>query len=394
MFDARSILDALVRGGGQPSGGQAQVGSDIGSIGDLLKQVGQGSSAQPAPRVPTPRPDVDPGPPEDELPTRRRMPDRMPPGGDDDARSPQQGGGGLEEILRQVLGGGQSGPGGSGGGIEDILRRMQQGGGAGGAGGGLGDILGQIFGQGAGGAPGASRFGDTAQFSDKFGQLSEKFSQMTGRSPEELLAQLKTLVANNQFGAGAAAGGLGALILGTSAGRSLATHAAKLGGLAVIGGLAYKAYQNYQQGQPVPAGAKVPQQQLLAPPSGSGFEASVVTHDHATTLIRAMVAAAAADGRIDAKEQQKLIGSLQQGGMDQEAQQFLANEIQNPASVDDLAAAVTSPEEAVQVYTAARVTIDPDDAEEHEFLTELADRLGIDADLAAHIDAAARGAGA
>jgi uncharacterized membrane protein YebE (DUF533 family) len=339
----------------------------------------------------------------DEDVARRRASDRPPPrrGMEDDAPDTGPsgpGGGGLEDILRDILGGGRGVPG-SGGGrsggidIDDILRRMQQGGGGGG--GGLGDILGQIFGQGAGRPPGTSRLGDTAQFSDQFGQLSEKFGQLTGRSPDELLAQLKALVANNQFGAGAAVGGLGALILGTSTGRSLAASAAKLGGLALIGGLAYKAYQNYQQGQPVPAGgAKAPQQQLLAPPSGSGFEASVVTHDHATTLIRAMVAAAAADGRIDAKEQQKLIGSLRQGGLDQAAQEFLANEIEHPASIDDLAAGVTSPEEAVQVYTAARVTIDPDDAVEHEFLAALAERLGIDDDLAAHIDAAARGAGA
>jgi uncharacterized membrane protein YebE (DUF533 family) len=55
---------------------------------------------------------------------------------------------------------------------------------------------------------------------------------------------------------------------------------------------------------------------------------------------------------------------------------------------------VSSPEEAVQVYTAARIAVDPDLEEEHEFLAALADRLGIDESLAAHIDATARNAGA
>jgi uncharacterized membrane protein YebE (DUF533 family) len=185
-------------------------------------------------------------------------------------------------------------------------------------------------------------------------------------------------------------------VLGTGTGRSLAGAAVKLGGLALIGGLAYKAYQNYQQGQPPLGGqrqARQGQQALLPAPAGSGFEPSAVSNDHATLLIRAMIAAAAADGRIDAQEQKKILGGLGQAGVTEVAQQFLAREIQNPASIDELGKVVTSQEEAVQVYTAARITVDPDAEEEHEFLAALADRLGIDDALAAHIDATARSAG-
>ena len=55
---------------------------------------------------------------------------------------------------------------------------------------------------------------------------------------------------------------------------------------------------------------------------------------------------------------------------------------------------MTSPAEAVQVYTAARIAIDPDTQDESQYLAELAQRLGIDANLAAHIDANARAAAA
>jgi uncharacterized membrane protein YebE (DUF533 family) len=103
-----------------------------------------------------------------------------------------------------------------------------------------------------------------------------------------------------------------------------------------------------------------------------------------------MIAAAAADGRIDAKEQQKILGGLQQAGLDQTAQQFLTSEINNPATVEDLAASVTSQADAVQVYTAARVAIDVDSGTEHAFLGRLAQALGIDDELAAQVDAAAR----
>jgi uncharacterized membrane protein YebE (DUF533 family) len=389
MFDARSILDVLVRGGQPQSPARS---SDLSDLSDLLKQLAPadrtttGTSAAPR-RAP-----VDSEEGEVDARTVRRAP--LPPAGEEDDASPygDQPGGGLEDILREVLGGGPGG-----GSIGDVLRRMQTQGGPGG-GGGLGDILGEILGQAtSGGRP--SRLADAGTAGrreetggDLLSQVTGRLSELTGRSPDELLAQLKELVANRQFGAGAALGGLGALILGTKTGRSLAGTAAKLGGLAVIGGLAYKAYQDYQRGQSAGAGARPQAQALLAAPEGSGFEPAAVGNDEAILLIRAMIAAAAADGRIDAAEQQRILAGLQQGSLDTAARQFLSREIENPATVDELAAAVTSPEQAVQVYTAARVTVDPDEEEEHAFLADLAGALGIDESLAAHIDAAARSA--
>jgi uncharacterized membrane protein YebE (DUF533 family) len=428
MFDARSILDMLVRGGGQPPGSGSGQGADV--FRDLLGQLGgQGGNAQPPPqgRI-TPndqqaprggyqgdRADAPPpgqtggGSLEDLLRSVLGGGEQrgQPPGGGEQTR-PGPGGGGLEDLLRSVLGGGQQagpapdggaqrGPG--GGNLQDMLRdllgggqggnmnRMVGEGGQGGPGGAL-DVLKQVLGQATSGVrEGAGRLDEATGAS---GRARDAIGQATGQSPDELIAKLKDLIANNKLGAGAALGGLGALILGTGAGRALAGSAARLGGLALIGGLAYKAYQNYQQGLP-PLGGKPPTQQgLIAAPKGSGFEPDAVTHDSAVLYIRAMIAAAAADGRIDAKEQQKILGGLQQAGMNEAAQQFLSKEINNPATVEDLAAAVSSPQDAVQVYTAARVAVDVDNDEEHEFLGHLAEALGIDDKLAAQVDAAAR----
>ncbi len=315
--------------------------------------------------------------PEERTPQRRAARPRE----DDAAPGREAQGGGLDDLLRSVLGG-------KGGGLGDILGKLGQAGGSG----GIGDILKQVLEQATSGAKeGAGRLDDATGASRL---ARDAVGQATGRSPEDVLAQLKELVANNQLGTGAALGGLGALVLGTGTGRALAGHAAKLGGLALIGGLAYKAYQNYQQGQPPLTGAQPQKQALLAAPEGSGFEPAAASNDHATLLIRAMIAAAAADGRIDEQEQRKILGGLQQAGLTGAAQQFLAREIATPATIDDLAAGVSSQEEAVQIYTAARVTVDPDAEEEHAFLVALAERLGIDDALADHIDAAARSAGA
>ena len=380
MFDAKSILDALVRGGGQQQ--QSQQG-DLGSISDMLKQLaGADRSAPAAPAREVAYPGRAPASDDDNAP-EERAPQRRAAGPREDDAAPgrEAQGGGLDDLLRSVLGG-------KGGGLGDILGKLGQAGGSG----GIGDILKQVLEQATSGAKeGAGRLDDATGASRL---ARDAVGQATGRSPEDVLAQLKELVANNQLGTGAALGGLGALVLGTGTGRALAGHAAKLGGLALIGGLAYKAYQNYQQGQPPLTGGQPQKQALLAAPEGSGFEPAAASNDHATLLIRAMIAAAAADGRIDEQEQRKILGGLQQAGLTGAAQQFLAREIATPATIDDLAAGVSSQEEAAQIYTAARVTVDPDAEEEHAFLVALAERLGIDDALADHIDATARSAGA
>jgi uncharacterized membrane protein YebE (DUF533 family) len=278
---------------------------------------------------------------------------------------------------------------GSGGFLDDLLRNLtksQSGGPNGQGGGSLVDILGQILGQATAGAKeGAQRIDDATGAS---GQLRDILTRTTGKSPEELMNAAKELVEKNKLGAGAAAGGLGAVVLGTQTGRALAGSAIKLGALALIGGLAYKAVQNYQAGKPVIGGGAP--QALLEAPSGSGFESRAVTHDAALLYIRSMIAAAAADGRIEQNEMNKIIGGLKQMGVDREAEEFLANELNNPATVEELASAVHGDAEAVQVYTAARIAIDLDNEEEHDFLVRLANELGLDQELVAHIDAAAR----
>ena len=401
MFDAKSLIEMMMRGAGQPQapqGGGGGLGDILGQLGQILGQAGaQGGGGQAGgqPRGGGGLPGL-----EDLL---RGLGGGGQPGAQDGG-APRGGSGlpGLEDLMR---GGGQrpdaleshAAPDGQGG-LGDILGRLQeqlggaqgQGGaaGGGGAGGGLLDILGQVLGQATSGVrEGAQRVDDATGAS---GHMRDAVGRATGQSPDDLLAKLKELIANNQAGAGAAAGGLGAILLGTKTGRSMAMNAAKLGGLVLIGGLAYKALQSWQQGRPVVGN---PQQLgLTAAPVGSGYEAGAISNESAILFIRGMIAAAAADGRIDAQEQQKILGGLQQAGLGQAAEEFLAGELNNPASAEDLVAAVTTQEEAVQLFTAARISVDLDTQEEHDFLVGLARGLRLDAALVNHIDAAARAA--
>jgi uncharacterized membrane protein YebE (DUF533 family) len=270
-----------------------------------------------------------------------------------------------------------------GGGLENILERLQQQlGGAGGQPGGLMDILGQVLSQATSGVQEGAKRVDHAT------GASDRLREATGQSPADVLEQLKNLLQRNPGAAAAGAGGLGAIVLGTKTGRSLAGKAITLGGLALIGGLAYKALQNFQSGKPLITGAT----DITAAPPGSGFETSAVTQQAAVSYLRAMIAAAAADGRVDTTEQQKILGNMKQLGLDADAEDFLANELNNPATPEQLAAGISTQEEAVQLFTAARIAVNVDTAEEHAFLVELAQALGIEGELVNHIDATTRAA--
>ena len=384
MFDAKSLLESVLRGAQSAPAQQTGGGGGLGGLGDILGQVLQGGGQH--------QPGASGGGLGDILGQLQRQLGQQ--GG-----AAQGGGGGLGDILGQLQKTlGQAGhnnavespsagsAGGSGGGgLADILAQLQAklgqaGAGAGAGAGGIADILKQVLSQaGEGVKEGAGRLDQATGASDKLGRA-------TGQSPADILAKLQELARQNPMAAGTAMGGVGGLVLGTKTGRSVATSVAKVGALALIGGLAYKAFQNYQTGKPLVATATSPE----AAPKGSGFEAAAVTNEAATVYIRAMIAAAAADGRIDDDEQARIVGSLKQAGLDDGAEEFLANELNNPASVEDLAGAVSTPEEAIQVYTAARIAIEPDAKGEQQFLAALAAALGIDAKLAQHIDASAR----
>lgn len=187
-----------------------------------------------------------------------------------------------------------------------------------------------------------------------------------------------------------AAGALAAIFLGTGTGRQLTGAAVKLGGLAAIGGLAYKAYQNYQNGKTPADAPAAGEPELLPPPSDTGFHPSQAPQgetEFALMLVRAMIAAAKADGRIDDDERQKIGARLGDAGMNAEAEAFIKKELEAPLDIDALVASARSDEQKVELYTASRLTIDPDTRSERGYLDLLAGRLGLPDALIDHIEA-------
>lgn len=189
-----------------------------------------------------------------------------------------------------------------------------------------------------------------------------------------------------------ATGALVAVLLGTRAGRQIGGSALKAGGLAAIAGLAYKAYQNYVDGsQPASTQAQAGQEpELLPPPSDTDFHPSQAPQgetEFALVLVRAMIAAANADGHIDDDERKKIVDRASLAGLGSEAQEFLAAETAKPMSIDAIVAAAQTDAQKVEVYTASRLTIDPNSRAERGYLDLLAGRLQLPDALVDHVEA-------
>lgn len=191
-----------------------------------------------------------------------------------------------------------------------------------------------------------------------------------------------------------ATGAIAAVLLGTGAGRALTGSAVRLGGLAVVAGLGYQAWKNYQGGS-APAAPDVNSEGTVAlPPKDSDFATNgVVANDGlATALVRVMIAAARADGHVDDAERSRIMGRLSLAGLGPDAMSFLEDELTLPVDLDSIVAQARNEAERVELYTAARLAIDPDTPAEHVFLNHLSGRLGLAEGLIEHIETTVSGA--
>ena len=194
-------------------------------------------------------------------------------------------------------------------------------------------------------------------------------------------------------GGGVLAGGLAALLLGSKTGRKIGGEALKMGGMAAVGALAYKAYRDWQGGKAAaPAGTAAPVAAspvpMLPPPSGTPFNPSGETEQQnlARALLRAMIAAAKADGHVDAEEQARVFAEMDKLTLSADDKAFVMDELRAKLDVDAVAGAATSPEMAAEIYAASLMAVRVDNAAERGYLAMLAARLKLDDRLVAHLE--------
>lgn len=218
-------------------------------------------------------------------------------------------------------------------------------------------------------------------------------------------------------GGGGFAAGLATSMLMGKSGRKMMGKAAKYGAVAAVGGLAYHAWNQHRQkqagggqGQPDPS-----QVQAGAPSAGgptgsvpaidSDYEAAPentaflpAPSDEASqdalgkALVRAMIAAAKADGKIDSEEKSAIFERLNTMDLDADAKAFVFDELSAPLDVNAVVAGADTPEHAAEIYAASLVAIEADTAAEKAYLQMLSARLELAPELVSEIHAAA-GAG-
>lgn len=187
---------------------------------------------------------------------------------------------------------------------------------------------------------------------------------------------------------GAAAGGLASLLLGSKSGKKLAKTALKVGGTAALAGLAYKAYQTWQANQQGRTALPDAQADAQADVRGTVFlpSSAEARDDLSLDILRAMISAAKADGHIDQAEQRKIFAKLDELELDSESKAFVIDEMRKPLDIDSVVATATSPERAVEIYTASVLAVDADDPSEQAYLAMLAARLKLDPGLKAAVE--------
>jgi uncharacterized membrane protein YebE (DUF533 family) len=195
--------------------------------------------------------------------------------------------------------------------------------------------------------------------------------------------------------AGGLAGGLTANALNSKQGRKLGVTALKVGGVAAVGALAYAAYQRYSTSRVQQQDAPQPtvRTQLAPPPPSSGFIPAPVDRDAlGLTLVRAMIAAARADGTMDSAESQAIFGRIEQLGLSPDEQHALVAEMNRPVDMDELVSAATRPEIAAEIYLASLLAIDVDTPAEQGYLSMLAARLQLPRELVSELHRQAQAA--
>ena len=193
--------------------------------------------------------------------------------------------------------------------------------------------------------------------------------------------------AMSNFGKGAAAGGLLALLLGTKSGRSMTGRAVKYGTIAAVAAVAYKAYQSWQSGQ----GAATATGGPPALPGKTIIDLDEVeSNKRGLTLLQAMIAAANADGHIDAAERSRIETHMHTIEMGAEARQLIERELRSPLTVEQLASRVDSPAASSEVYLLSSLVVDEREPVEQQYLERLATALKLPEDLVTRLNDASR----
>ena len=208
-------------------------------------------------------------------------------------------------------------------------------------------------------AKGKELANDGADYASKYIEIPE-----AGPQRDAMMAKV---------GAGVAATGLLALLLGTEKGRKTLSPVIKVGSLAALGALGYKAYQKWQDDNSAAAG-DVAELEI-------GKLEGKAAEDRSIAILRAMIGASKSDGQIDEAEHAVISGQIKAAGIESQASKILLEEMGKPASPTRIAELADSKNAAVELYLASLLVTGKKNQAEKDYLSSLASELGLESDL-------------
>jgi uncharacterized membrane protein YebE (DUF533 family) len=183
-----------------------------------------------------------------------------------------------------------------------------------------------------------------------------------GAERDSMLSGMKT---------GAAAAGILALLLGTRTGRKVTGLGLKVGSVAALGGLAYQMYQRWQAEANPSTTLESKAAVLLPAPEQLPLLSS-------ETLLKAMVAAAKADGQVDEQELQIIRSKMSELQLDQDLNDLLMNELINPLGAKEVAALANGDQQAgLELYLVSSLFLDKNQEAERVYLNDLQTALNL-----------------
>ncbi|WP_028672590.1 tellurite resistance TerB family protein [Saccharospirillum impatiens] len=178
-------------------------------------------------------------------------------------------------------------------------------------------------------------------------------------------------------GGGLLAGGALGMLLGNKKLRKTGGKLAMYGGVAALGAVAFKAYQNYQQKQ-----SSAPQ----GTPETLDRLPDAQAEQHSQAILRAVIGAAKADGHVDDKERALIDGEIAKLSGDAELTDWFDRELRKPLDPTDIASSAKTPEMGAEMYLASLLVVDEQNYMEKAYLTELARQLKLDPVLVTELE--------
>jgi uncharacterized membrane protein YebE (DUF533 family) len=170
-----------------------------------------------------------------------------------------------------------------------------------------------------------------------------------GEERDNMLSGMKT---------GAAAAGVLALLLGTQAGRRVTGAAVKVGSLAALGGMAYQMYRHWDN--------------AAEPAAEQSAEGTLAPKASPEVLLKAMIAAAKADGHVDSTEMATIRQQMGEMDLDGDVNDMILTELTQPRSAQDIAALAQGDlAVATEIYLVSAAVIDSANDAEQAYLNDL-----------------------